>query len=200
MATIVVSGHSRKVGKTSVMAGLIHALREYSWTAVKISSHRHSGFPGFRCEGSTNALEVHEETKRDGSSDTSRFLAAGACRSFWIQVDPASSLDSLLPLKTLLHSSSHLMIESNWILRHLQPDLCILVLRYDINHFKESARHALDLAHAVVAVHSRLSLPPWEGISSLLEKIPCFDAADPQNLPPDLIDFVRLRLRRNGAC
>jgi hypothetical protein len=200
MATIVVSGHSRKAGKTSVTAGLIHAFREYSWTAVKISSHRHSNFPGFRREESTDALGFYEETERGGSSDTSRFLAAGAARSFWIQVDPAASLDSLPPLKTLLRSSAHVIIESNWILRHLQPDLCILVLRYDIKDFKESARHALDMAHAVVAVNAAPSPPPWEETVPLLKKIPCFDTADPQKIPADFIDFVRLRLPRNGIC
>ena len=42
MAVIVVGGHSRNVGKTSVVAGLISAFSRYSWTAVKISWHRHA--------------------------------------------------------------------------------------------------------------------------------------------------------------
>ena len=35
MSLIIIGGHSRSVGKTSVVAGLIAALREHRWTAAK---------------------------------------------------------------------------------------------------------------------------------------------------------------------
>jgi len=41
MALIVIGGHSRSVGKTSVVAGLISALSEYNWTALKITQYGH---------------------------------------------------------------------------------------------------------------------------------------------------------------
>ena len=41
MSLIVIGGHSRSVGKTSVVAGLIAALPEYNWTAMKITQHGH---------------------------------------------------------------------------------------------------------------------------------------------------------------
>ena len=41
MALIVIGGHSRGVGKTSVVAGLIAALPEYNWMAMKITQYRH---------------------------------------------------------------------------------------------------------------------------------------------------------------
>jgi hypothetical protein len=41
MAIIVVGGSNRGVGKTSLICGLIAALTEYRWTAVKISTHEH---------------------------------------------------------------------------------------------------------------------------------------------------------------
>ena len=34
---VVVGGHSRNIGKTSVVSGLIRRLREYHWTALKIT-------------------------------------------------------------------------------------------------------------------------------------------------------------------
>ena len=37
---VVVGGHSRNVGKTSVAAGLIAATRELGWTALAYSSNR----------------------------------------------------------------------------------------------------------------------------------------------------------------
>ena len=40
MAVIVVGGHSRSIGKTSVVAGLIARLPEFHWTAFKITQYR----------------------------------------------------------------------------------------------------------------------------------------------------------------
>jgi len=41
VSLVVVGGHSRNVGKTSVVAGLIAALQELDWTAVKITQYGH---------------------------------------------------------------------------------------------------------------------------------------------------------------
>jgi hypothetical protein len=42
MAIIVVGGSNRGVGKTALVCGLIAALPEYRWAAVKITSHLHT--------------------------------------------------------------------------------------------------------------------------------------------------------------
>ena len=41
MAIVVVGGQSRNLGKTSVVAGLIAAMRERNWTAAKITQYGH---------------------------------------------------------------------------------------------------------------------------------------------------------------
>ena len=41
MSLIVVGGHSRNIGKTSVVAGLIAALPGYGWTAMKVTQYGH---------------------------------------------------------------------------------------------------------------------------------------------------------------
>jgi molybdopterin-guanine dinucleotide biosynthesis protein len=41
MAIVVVGGHSRSVGKTSVVANLIARLPERHWTACKITQFGH---------------------------------------------------------------------------------------------------------------------------------------------------------------
>ena len=53
MAVVVIGGHSRSVGKTSVVAGLIAALPEYSWHAMKITQFGHGG-----AEGSFHLLRI----------------------------------------------------------------------------------------------------------------------------------------------
>jgi hypothetical protein len=93
MTTVVVGGQSRSVGKTCVAAGLIHAFNQYPWTAIKISSHRHKNIPDSRNEGVEGICDIYEEINREGPSDTSRYLAAGASRALWVRVkdDPSGA-------------------------------------------------------------------------------------------------------------
>ena len=89
MSLVVVGGHSRNVGKTSVVAGLIAALPERDWTAVKITQYGH-GVCSVNGESCGCAVDEHtfaltEERDRAGKGDTSRFLAAGARRSLWVR-------------------------------------------------------------------------------------------------------------------
>jgi hypothetical protein len=190
MKTVVIGGHSRKVGKTLVTAGLIHALAEYSWTALKISSHEHQDFP------SADVCAIYEEKNKGAESDSSRYLAAGAARSCWIRVREERSDDAMARIQPILLSSSFVIIESNWILRYLQPDIYIIVLKYDVDDFKKSARETLGRAHAAVAVRPDSSPPAWrefvhEGISG----IPVFSTSDPLIVPVGLVDFVRSKIQ-----
>jgi len=186
MAIIVVGGHSRNVGKTSVVAGLISAFPQYSWTAIKISSHRHEEFK--------EVDEIYEEKDRAGGSDTSRFLAAGASRSLWVRIgddNVESILEKLIPI---IQTNPFVIIESNYILRFIRPDLYVVVLKYDVDEFKESAKKTLSQADAVVLLNPDSSPPAWEALSSdALQDIPIFAAANPQNIPKELIDFVQSR-------
>ena len=78
MALVVIGGHSRNVGKTSVVAGLIAALPAFDWTAVKITQYGHGvcSANGEPCDCATadHSWAISEERDRSGESDTSRFL------------------------------------------------------------------------------------------------------------------------------
>jgi hypothetical protein len=193
---VAVGGHSRNVGKTSVAEGLIYAFRRYPWTAIKISSHRHASLSSLKKGNEENFCDIYEESNREGSSDTSRFLAAGASRSLWLRIadDRSDTAQQLLPI---LQSCPFVLLESNRIMRLIRPDLFIMVLRFDTVDFKDSARTCLRQADAVVAVNPDSASPPWEGVSEALSKIPQFVTADPRVMPAGLIDFVRSRLPRD---
>src|SRR5271166_3916137 len=89
MAIVVIGGHSRSVGKTSVVAGLIAALPELCWTSVKITQYGHGicSADGAPCDCATDdhSWAITEERDRSGESDSSRFLVAGAARSLWVR-------------------------------------------------------------------------------------------------------------------
>src|ERR1700687_4540877 len=91
MSLVVVGGHSRSVGKTSVAAGLIAALRDYNWTALKITQYGHGvcSMDGEPCHCATDnhSWAISEELERSGETDSSRFLAAGAVRAWWVRTE-----------------------------------------------------------------------------------------------------------------
>src|SRR5258708_4848496 len=85
MAIVVIGGHSRSVGKTSVVAGIIAALKDFNWTAMKITQYGHgicsaNGEP-CDCVTDDHTRAITEERDRGGETDTSRYLVAGAVRS-----------------------------------------------------------------------------------------------------------------------
>jgi hypothetical protein len=184
MTTIVVGGHSRKTGKTSIAAGIIAAFPERRWTAIKITSHQHAETP---------SSVIYEETDRSGHSDTSRFLCAGAARSLWVRAGEHGLDLAVRQLLLSIQSDPCVIIESNHILQYVRPDFFIFVLRYDVEEFKDSARKILAQADAIVAVNHCPSPPAWR--LEIPAGVPIFQTTNPQIIPSDLIDFLGSRLQ-----
>jgi hypothetical protein len=194
MTMIVVGGHSRKVGKTSVAAGLIDAFSQRPWTALKISSHWHTDPP------TDDFLTVYEEHGREGNSDSSRYLASGAARSFWIRIREGQMGKALPQLQPILQSNPFVMIESNGILRFLQPDLYVMVLNYQVEDFKESAHETLGRANAVVAIHRDEFSPVWkDSAEKATAGVPWFTTLNPLLIPPGLLDLVEAKILGSSA-
>lgn len=195
MKIIVVGGHSRNVGKTSIGAAIIAAWPHLSWTAVKITSHWHEGTDSPGGADSGEICRIDEEFSRDGDTDTSRYLSAGASRAFWVRVQEGRLGEALPRLMPVIHASSYVIIESNGIVRHLQPDLYLMVHRYDIGDYKQSARETLSYAHAIVTVNHAGTFPAWEGVSpDMISGIPVFPVPYPVSLSRPLMEFIGLRL------
>ena len=97
MAIVVVGGHTRNIGKTSVVAGLIAAMPEMHWTAFKVTQFGHgmcsaNGEP-CDCETAEHTVAVSEERiGGDSTTDSGRYLAAGAVRSFWVRTRAGRSV------------------------------------------------------------------------------------------------------------
>src|SRR5450432_624204 len=125
MALIVIGGHSRSVGKTSVVAGLIAALPEFEWTAMKITQYGHGvcSANGEPCDCATadHAWAITEERDRSGESDTSRFLVAGAARVFWARTEQGRLAEAMPTLRQRLEGARNIIIESNSVLKFLRP-------------------------------------------------------------------------------
>jgi hypothetical protein len=201
MSIIVIGGHSRNLGKTSLVAGLIAALPEYQWTAVKITQFGHGvcSVNGESCDCATDehTQAISEEKSRAGDSDTSRFLVAGAAHSLWVRTKQGWLAEAMPDVRSRLSGAKNVIIESNSVMKFMRPDLYIPVLDYNTADFKDSAREFLDRADAVV-LHSAKhadAIPAWKDVSlKLLQGKKVFAITPPDYVNADLVEFVRERL------
>ncbi len=158
MSIIVIGGHSRSVGKTSVVAGLISALPDFHWTALKITQYGHGicSANGEACDCATadHAWAVSEERNRSGESDTSRFLVAGAHHSWWIRTEQGRLAEAMPRVRQILNKTQNTIIESNSVLRFLKPDLYRRL--QDIRADVPGSRRRCTASHGGRLAHSRL--------------------------------------------
>ena len=198
MAIIVIGGHSRSVGKTSVVAGLISALPEFNWTAVKITQYGHGicSANGEACDCATadHSWAISEERDRSGDSDTSRFLVAGAVHALWARTEQGRLAEAMPALRQRLEGSSNVIIESNSVLKFLRPDLYLTVLDPGTADFKNSAREFLDRANAVI-LHEAPQGAAWQAVSlKPVAERPIFRVSPPPYVSPEIVEFVRTSL------
>jgi hypothetical protein len=204
MAIVVIGGHSRSVGKTSVVAGLIAALPAYHWTALKITQYGHGvcSLNGESCHCATDdhSWAISEEKDRSGESDTSRFLVAGAVRAWWVRTEQGRLAEAIPSIRRKLAESENAILESNSILKFVRPDLYLTVLDPATADFKRSAQEFLDQAGAVI-LHTVQeedgSKAAWANISlKPVANRPIFHIHPPEYVTAEIAEFVRNTLNR----
>jgi molybdopterin-guanine dinucleotide biosynthesis protein len=204
MAIVVIGGHSRDVGKTSVVASIIARLPQMHWTAFKITQFGHGfctadGEP-CACQTDQHTVAISEERDPQSGTDSARYLAAGAARSFWVRTRIGNLAAAMPRLRKELAQAENAILESNSILGFLRPDLYLSVLAPGTADFKESARLFLDRADALLLrADAEQLIPQWRGVSlRLTEDIPRFAIAPPTYMSDDIIRFVEERLARSS--
>jgi molybdopterin-guanine dinucleotide biosynthesis protein len=208
MKMVMVGGHTRNIGKTSVVEGIIRATPEMNWTAVKITQFGHGvcSINGEACDCAVTEHQssISEERKKDSGTDTSRFFAAGARRSLWVRTRQGELFTALASLRKEIESDEFVIVESNSLRRFMRPALYIQVLDPFNSDFKPSARQFFDLADAYLLVirprgYEPLNMTGGEQAVLLAREVekekPCFTInAEERFMSQSLIDFVRTRL------
>jgi hypothetical protein len=169
---IVVGGHTRSIGKTQLVCDVISAFPRWNWLAGKITQYGHGvcaqNGEDCDCAPSEHACALDWETHADTGTDSARFLAAGARRSFWLRTKQGYLAEGLPLLRSALKEAREhatgdlppLIVESNSLLQFLKPSLYLAVVDPSKEDFKDSARAALDRADAIVLRGSSESFPP----------------------------------------
>lgn len=203
---IAVGGHSRNIGKTSVVAGLIRKLRDRGWCALKITqygngpcSHK-GGTVACGCEPEDGEAFALTEEYEPNDTDSGRFLGAGAERSFWLRVPAGELALAEKTVRKVLSQSGNVIVESNSILELVKPDLFLMVLDFGCEDFKASSLRFMDRADAFVVIDRGINAPLWEDIArGLWDEKPQFLVKPPRYVSPQLAEFVASSLTAASA-
>jgi hypothetical protein len=198
---IAVGGQTRNVGKTTVVESIIRAFPECNWTAIKITQHGHGvcsevGVPCHCNDEPEHPFAIDEETEPT-STDSGRFLGAGARKAYWLRTAQGELAYGLPVFREIADAAENLIVESNSLNGFLRPALYLTVVDYSIADFKDSARRLLDRADAVVVVGSAVSEPRWPGVpAAMLEGKPKIHVPRPGFFSPALRAYVESALAR----
>ncbi|GGA61418.1 hypothetical protein GCM10011507_11150 [Edaphobacter acidisoli] len=193
MAIVVVGGHSKNVGKTSVVAGLIAAMPEMRWTAIKVSVSGHGICSGENCDcvNAAHTVAVTEEKVASTETDSGRFLAAGAARSFWVRTRAEDLAEAMPWIRRELEQAENAVIESNSVLEFLQPDIYLSVIDPAVEDFKDSAQRFLECADAVLMPEDATLASQME----LAKGTAVLPMRPPVYVTRETVEFVRKRLK-----
>ena len=199
---IVVGGHTRSIGKTQLVCDIISTFPQANWIAGKITQYGHGvcaqNGNNCDCAPDEHICAIEWEGQPESGTDSARFLAAGAKRSFWLRTKQGFLAEGLPLMRDALNQaispteedSPPLILESNSLMQFLKPSLYFAVIDPAREDFKDSARVALDRADALVlrgSMDAPAAAPPWIKLpASLLRTKPSVSQREGEPLPEPL--------------
>ncbi len=212
---IVVGGHTRSIGKTQLVCDVIAAFPQANWIAGKITQYGHGvcaqNGENCDCAPDEHICALDWEMHRDTGTDSARFLAAGARRSFWLRTKQGFLAEGLPLFRAALEQACMVsyaglppvIVESNSLLQFLKPSLYFAVVDPAREDFKDSARAVLDRADAIVLRGTVGAFPPtapaWTKLPAhLLREKPSVSQREGEPLPEPLQVLVHRVLERPG--
>ena len=217
---IVVGGHTRSIGKTQLVCDVIATFPEANWIAGKITQYGHGvcaqNGENCDCAPDEHICALSWEKRADTGTDSARFLAAGARRSFWLRTKQGFLAEGMPLLREALalretdrnDESANLILESNTLLQFMRPSLYLMVVHPGKADFKESAQLQIARASAFVlreqlpdGNHGPEKPPAWTGVPlQLLRARPQFLQREGEPLPGGLAQTVREMLGAQSAA
>lgn len=144
---LLVTGSSRNVGKTTFICSVITSNPLLKMAAIKITPHFHEVSKGLLPIVENENFRIFEETDYFSDKDTSRYLRAGARKSYFIQTTDPFLEKAFQLTSVLLDPDQPFLVESAELRHILIPELFIFIQGSDsIN--KPSAIEMRQLADA----------------------------------------------------
>lgn len=119
---LVIAGNGRNVGKTTLACNIIAS---FSKTApivgVKISKHMHEIAPHAQVIYNSPDAQIIEENNATLTKDSSKMLAAGASKVYYIQVKTDNELNKIVSIFLKLIENTACVCESGAIASFVKP-------------------------------------------------------------------------------
>jgi len=188
VAIVVVGGSTKDIGKTALVCGVIAALRDFAWTAVKITGHNYeSEATSSRTASESTDSTVWEEVNAGRTTDTARYLAAGARRA--LLVTRHGPEVPLTEIRLAIEGDQNILFESNRIINVVKPDVCFALVGGWGTERKPSFVRLLSKADALVTLGT-VELESAEVPAG----IPRFELQSLNHLTPEMVNWLRSRL------
>jgi hypothetical protein len=155
---------------------------------------------------------IWEDTVRGEDTDTSRYLSAGAARALLVTAVDGELYGPLNQLWPRFGRGTNLIFESNSVVHHVRPDVCLLIhavaeRELPLPERKPSFIAALRHADAMVT-HARadeiipeglcLALPELD-VEQPLKPKPIFHLRALERVSPEMLAWLRRRLPQSQA-
>ena len=102
------------------------------------------------CSSLDGDFSIAEESDTASHKDTSRLLAAGASRVFWLRVMKAHLEETMTALLDIIEPDAVTICESNSLRKVVKPGLFLIVERGDLKVWKSSAQQVKQYADRIV--------------------------------------------------
>lgn len=154
---LIIAGNGRNSGKTTLACRLIHKFSRFlPVVSMKISPHDHQASYSEIPEKNSPWFTIVEEKNRLSSKDSSRMLAAGARRSFFISAAD-ESLELVIPtIEELAREGNYIVCESGGLRNIAEPGLFLVAGKMDKEtqareQIKPGLKKLLVFEHALMA-------------------------------------------------
>jgi hypothetical protein len=135
---LLIAGTGRDSGKTTFICHIIKQFKDaVPLVAIKISSHRHKFVPGGKVVIQDDHFTIIEENDAQTGKDSSRMLAAGASRSFFVMATDEQLVKAIDKIINLNGSDTYYICESGGLRQYVVPGVFILVSHHGENQRKQ---------------------------------------------------------------
>lgn len=130
---LLVAGTNRNVGKTTFCCKVISKLvTNHEVWAIKITPHIHSVCPSCKIIHQTNDLIISEELSAEQNKDSSKMLAAGATKVFYIQGSDGQLPQVVQWIKESIPLDIPIVCESAAIRHFIEPGCFVILSKTDL--------------------------------------------------------------------
>ena len=160
---LMIGSTGPNVGKTELACTIIKRFsKDKKITGIKVTTIKQKNGQCPRggqgcgvCTSLEGDFDITQETDSTSGKDTSRLLAAGAEKVFWLRVMKTSLKQALAVLLDVVGPDSVLVCESNSLRHVAEPGLFIMVRKPDEKAVKDSAQKVIKLADEIIAPDRR---------------------------------------------